>query len=371
MLARTVNGMLVQLATQNVRLENEIAVRRQAEQALHTAQEELESVVEQRTAQLGARERVAPALRGTLRRAMEASDDGLWEWNPPDDQMFMSKRARQLWGLPEGVHVKTRAELRARGGFHPDDVPRIEAAIQASGAQAEGFDIEYRIINPAGETRWVRSRGKAFRHRSQLTGSITDITDRKVAEEALRRSEERFALAVAGSNEGIFDWDLAADASSSPIARSSCSGATRANLAATRRVVGEGSLPPDDLDRQRSGIRAHLAGETPAYEVEFRLILPGSGCRWFRQRGVALRDASGRAYRMAGSIEDVTDRKAAEDEVRLRKEELQRLMDSISTISGAPRSRSTARSPTVITRRSWSASPAGCPTISSSRRSAG
>jgi PAS domain S-box-containing protein len=148
-------------------------------------------------------------------------------------------------------------------------------------------------------------------------------TDRRQSEEryalaveALRTSEERFSLAVAGSNEGIFDWDLTLDRVYVSRRAQELFGLPLGELwrprVAWRDIF---TLHAQDMELQRRRIKAHLAGETPTYDVEFRVSQPGGGCRWFRQRGVALRDATGKAYRMVGSIGDITERKAEQEEL--------------------------------------------------------
>jgi len=137
-----------------------------------------------------------------------------------------------------------------------------------------------------------------------------------LAVEALRTSEERFSLAVAGSNEGIFDWDLALDRVYVSRRAQELFGLPPGELWRGRREWRDAfALHPDDVDLQRRRIKAHVAGESPTYDVEFRLSQPDGACRWFRQRGIALRDASGRAYRMVGSIGDITERKAEQEEL--------------------------------------------------------
>src|SRR5262249_22484607 len=81
----------------------------------------------------GVRQRAEEALRQSeerYARAMEAADDGVWEWHPATDEVFLSARARQLFGVPEGVDIRTRSDLKAHGGFHPHDRQHIEDAIQ-------------------------------------------------------------------------------------------------------------------------------------------------------------------------------------------------------------------------------------------------
>ena len=139
-------------------------------------------------------------------------------------------------------------------------------------------------------------------------------SERRRAQEALRQSEERYALAVAGSNEGIYDWDLVTDRLYLAQRMQELVGLVPGDAWRPRdEWVGLVAIHPADVEPRRRGINALLAGETPGYDAEFRIVLPG-GTRWFRQRGIALRDASGKAFRMVGTAGDITDQKLAQEE---------------------------------------------------------
>jgi diguanylate cyclase (GGDEF)-like protein/PAS domain S-box-containing protein len=160
-----------------------------------------------------------------------------------------------------------------------------------------------------------------------LRRSIRYAIARQRTEVSLRSSEERYALALAGARDGIWDWNLVTGALHwSPRCL---------ELLHFDRGFAV-SVPADWFDRvhgdDRVGLenafRAHLSGETPYLEYEFRINNGAEEMQWLLCRGVAVRDASGSPTRVAGSFTDISERKATE--ARLRHEVLH------DTLTGLP-----------------------------------
>jgi serine/threonine-protein kinase len=159
-------------------------------------------------------------------------------------------------------------------------------------------------------------------------GIFWDVTERKRAEEELRKSRERFELAVQGSQDGLWDWDVATDeVYYSP--RYKAMLGYEDHEFPNRREEWARRVHPDDLERVRGELRAHFKGRDSLSWVEFRMRHKDGSYRWIRSRAYVLRDPTGRVYRMAGSHEDITERKRAEEELAYERYLLHSLMDTV------------------------------------------
>ena len=131
-----------------------------------------------------------------LSMALAASDTGTFRWEPSTGRFVeFDENLKRLFGLVPGESVRTTEDFLAR--VHPEEVPRVAAAVERS-RQGANFEMEYRVILSSGGVRWLYDRGKLERDSAgqptYLVGACTDITKRKQVEQALRDTAERLRL---------------------------------------------------------------------------------------------------------------------------------------------------------------------------------
>ncbi len=141
-----------------------------------------------------------------------------------------------------------------------------------------------------------------------------ELMERNRAESALRESEERYALALRGTNDGIWDWDLRTN-------RIYFSPRWKAMLGYQENEISASldewfnRVHPEDLEQLKLSLRAHIDGTAEQLEHEYRMLHKDGSYRWMLCRGLTVRDENGMVYRLAGSQSDITDRKYAEEKL--------------------------------------------------------
>jgi PAS domain-containing protein len=211
----------------------------------------------------------------------------------------------RIVGIDPSTPVRTRSEwsdlLMPR--LHPDDAQRLISELREHpDDHTQGHEGDYRVQHADGRYRWVRFRGMSVRNATgrpiRWAGSLSDIDAEKRTEEALRRSEERYQLAVAGANEGLWDWDLASDSLFLSARAQELLWLEPGEPQRPRREwIALSQYHPDDQPVVRAALAAHLRGRTQSFKVEFRLMHHSGEFRWYRQR--ASRCATRRAGRPA------------------------------------------------------------------------
>ena len=147
-----------------------------------------------------------------------------------------------------------------------------------------------------------------------VVGIVRDISARKLAEEGLRESEERYALAANAANDGLWDWDLTGkNVYYSPRWKSMLGYADDEISSSTEEWFSR--VHPEDLSAFNAAIGKHIQSDTSHFESEHRMQHKDGSYRWMLTRGLAMRNEENKAYRMAGSQTDITERKRAEEQL--------------------------------------------------------
>src|SRR6266540_944022 len=185
-LARTVNGMLEQLARQNVQLEGEIAVRRQAEEALHRAHDDLERLVAERTMQLARANESLHRSETYLAEAQRLSLTGSFGWNVSSGEIYWSQETFRIFEYDPATKLTLELVLQRT---HPEDRALAQQVIDRASQERKELDFERRLLMPDGSVKYVRVVGHPSTNESgnvEFVGAVTDITERKRAEQRLR-----------------------------------------------------------------------------------------------------------------------------------------------------------------------------------------
>ncbi|MBK0403030.1 PAS domain S-box protein [Adhaeribacter sp. BT258] len=156
----------------------------------------------------------------------------------------------------------------------------------------------------------------------------TDITHRKKLEEELRISEERYALALHGTNDGLWDWDLNNNYLFLSTRWKQMLGYGAEEIPHTIEAW-EGLIHPDDREKTLKVIEDYFEKKLPVYEVEFRMRHKDGSYRWMLDRGMAIWDEAEKPYRMVGYQTDLTERKRLEEELRKSHQRLFSILDNV------------------------------------------
>ncbi len=154
---------------------------------------------------------------------------------------------------------------------------------------------------------------KPFEDR-ELRSTIEIALYKYKTEKKIKKSEERYALAVLATNDGIWDWDIEND-------RIYYSPRWAEMLGLNPDLLSNSSsewlsrIHPEDQSQVRKTLDLHLSGTKPVFESEYRILHQDGGYRWMLCRGMALFDKREKPYRMAGSQSDISDRKRIEQEL--------------------------------------------------------
>jgi PAS domain S-box-containing protein len=186
---------------------------------------------------------------------------------------------------------------------------------------------ELEILSNEMEQRIVKRTAEINKANEELR---LGIEERKRAERAVRESEERYTLAISGSTDGIWDWDILLNTVFYSDRFREILGYSSEEFPGTIDAF-RSRLHPEDTDVVWTAVERHLKDRVP-YNIEYRLKTKSGEYRWFLARGQAIWDNEGNATRMSGSLQDITDPKQTEELLRESEKKYRLLLETLPAV---------------------------------------
>jgi len=257
-----------------------------------------------------------------LRLAVSCGQVGIWEWDIAAGRVVWSDRLKAIFGLSAGAdNLDLQAVLDV---IHPEDRPRVEAALEQSRAVGADYDVEYRICWPDGSLRWVASKGRMVSDAGRLVravGVAMDITERKRAEEELARREAQLSEAQRIAHLGSYEWDVRTGKVYWSEELYRIFGVSPGQLAPTFEAALE-RIHPDDRNLARETIERAFR-ERSSFDFEERIVRPDGDIRVVQSQGNWIFNEAQEPVKLVGICQDITERKQAEMQLRQSEERFQ------------------------------------------------
>ncbi len=260
---------------------------------------------------------LAERSRQHLNRLLEATQAmahvGGWEADLITRQVFWTNETYRILETNAQEYTPTLESILQF--FPPKSLQQMANAVEKDARQGNPMTMELELVTARGRRIWVNAvridtyeKGRVTRR----TSALQDITERKMAEAALRESEVRWKLALESAGDGMWDWDIA-----SGIERISRRGREMYGLdpdeSADDAIDLDQMTHPDDRPDMVRNRKAHLDGLTPTYVNEHRIRCKDGSWKWILSRGMVISsDMQGQPTRMIGTHTDITNRKNAE-----------------------------------------------------------
>ncbi len=261
-----------------------------------------------------------------LRLAVKSGHIGIWVWYPETEVFELSDEMSAMLGLTrsaqDNVPMKTVLDC-----LDAEDRERAEASLRRAFTAGTDYAAEFRVLQGNVPPRWIAVVGSGERDTdegaSRMMGAAIDITERKRAEEEIRSREAQLANAQGLAHFGSYEWDPATNQVHRSAELYRIFGARPEDFAPTLEGYLE-RVHPDDRERARA-IVARSLKEVKPFAHEERIVRPNGEIRVLFSTGQWERDETGAPLRLAGTCQDITERKRADEQLQDANSALQAL----------------------------------------------
>lgn len=265
-----------------------------------------------------------------LRLAADAAELGVWDWNLTTGIESWSAKTYELLGVTQNNFDGKTENLYSR--FHPDDQDMVRA-LHEEARKTGNYQAEYRVVHPDDSIRWLSTRGQVFFDETgvpyRIVGVSIDVTERKLAEEALRQSETRLRHILDTTSDWI--WEVNEQGIYTFV-----NGRVEQVLGyAPEEVLGKSPfdlMPPDEAARVGAVFGAITSQQIPFHALE-NLNLSKDGRQvTIETTGVPIFDTAGQFQGYRGICRDITERKLAELALRESEERFRQITETIQEV---------------------------------------
>jgi DNA-binding NtrC family response regulator/PAS domain-containing protein len=257
-----------------------------------------------------------------LEAAVDAAGLGFYLMFPPGETALLDDRARALFGIPPEQESRTRTFWLEH--VHPDDRDRVvEASREVHAGDVDRVSRVYRYLHPTRGLVWLHHTTRTFERDPsgrpiRVAGVLQDITEQKRTEWEIREREARVAEAAELAGLGFYDLDFGKGLAFVDDRFRDLCGIQAGQLEGLEAVdFWREHLHPDDRPRVDEARRQGHAGNLDRVSLEYRFLHPARGERWFRHVAtVVSREGPAGAVRSFGVLQDITERRRAEELLR-------------------------------------------------------
>ncbi|MFB3766638.1 MAG: PAS domain-containing protein, partial [Methanotrichaceae archaeon] len=249
-----------------------------------------------------------------LARAEKIANIGSWSWDIKPGKMIWSEQTYRIFGLESSLFTPTYDSFLAY--VHPEYRQLVAQAIENALSGKKPYNIEYQIVTPGSMPRWVHALGEVvFDENGQpisMIGTILDITERKLMEIELQKSEEKFRLVA----DFTYDWETWIDPKGNYIYVSpSCERITgyRAEEFIKDPQLAVDLVHPDDREYFKGHRNMHLNEQAGRSNLDYRIITKNGETRWINHLCQPVFGRKGEWLGRRANNRDITDRKHAEE----------------------------------------------------------
>ncbi|GEM_PF-1115912 len=247
--------------------------------------------------------------RQRLMNAQHIARLGSWDFEIESGELLWSDEVYNIYGLD--IETDKPSERLVYKLVHPEDVTPFREAVNAVlDGRTDKLDFQHRLIHPNLKQRWLHQRGelrKGENGKTWLVGTVQDITEQKAIDHEMELSIERFRMVEMATNDVIWDLDLETDQLiwASTIER--VFGYSSKDPAINDMRWWESKIHPEDGSRTFHSLYKHQHSNEKIWTEQYRFLHADGSYRDVLDRGYTVFDEEGKAIRIIGSMQDITE----------------------------------------------------------------